>query len=82
MHLQIEFFGKRFLTMGAHELGHTEMYHLGVLVQVALLRELHVAVATLEWALSGVGPQVIKVLAHGENRELACPLGVFMLALE
>ena len=60
------------------------MDHFLVLIQVALLGEVHVALATTEGALTRMRPQMVKVLAHGEYRELAClgTLGVLVLTLE
>ena len=54
------------------------MDHFDVLVEVTFLGKMHVAMRARVWLLSGVSPQVVKVLAHGEDGEGAPP----MLALE
>lgn len=71
MYLKIELFGEEFVTMGAHEFGHPKMYHLGMLIQVTLLGESHVTLATLEGAFPCVCPKVVKILAHGKDTKLA-----------
>lgn len=83
MHLKIELFGEEFVTMWTHKFGNSKMYHLGMLVQIPLLRKFHVTLATLEGALSCVCPQVVKILAHGKDTKLAfAVLRNRMLALE
>lgn len=70
MDLEVELFGKWFIAMRAQEFGNSHVDHLGVLVQVSLLGESHVAVATLEGALAGVRSQVVKIFAHRKDTEL------------
>jgi len=55
----------------ALKFGHSEMDHLGMLVQVAFLREAHIALGALEWPLPSVGPEMVEILAHGEDCESA-----------
>ena len=57
--------------MRAQEFGNPKMYHLGMLIEVTLLGESHVTLATLEGALPCVRPQVVKILAHGKDTKLA-----------
>jgi len=53
-----------FIAMGAPELGHSEVDHLGVLVKVAFLGEFNVADLANVWPLTSVRSQMIKVFAH------------------
>ena len=84
MDLEVELLGENLVAVGAVELGHAPVDHLFVFVQVALLGELHLALVALVGPLARVGAQVVEVLAHRENREVASlsAAGVFVLALE
>lgn len=83
MYLEVELLREKLLTMGALEFGHSHMDHLGMLIEVSLLREFHVAVAALKGALPCVRPQMVKILAHRKDTELASfVLRNGMLALE
>lgn len=42
-----------------------------MLVEITFLRESHVALFALEGALTGMGPQVIEIFAHGGNTKRA-----------
>ena len=84
MDLQVELLREYLVTVSTIELSQAPMDHLFVLVEVAFLRELHLAFVTFVWPLPGMGAQMVEVLAHREYREVArlAVQGVFMLALK
>ena len=84
MDLEVELLGENLVAVGAEKLGHAPVDHLLVFVQVALLGELHIALVALVGPLARVSAQVVEVLAHREDREVArlAAARVFVLALE
>ena len=78
MYLKIEFFGERFITVGAEEFWDAHMDHLVVLIQISFLWKIHRALFAREWSLARVSSQVIEVLTHWQDRESA-GLSVIML---